>query len=449
MTIVEAIFPGGACLRIVEGSLRAAYDGICLEVSLDVARMDVDWSLFAEKIASLLLVNPESIEGSWRVLEALINRFRDRVVREELRGLKSVMGPLYNHLDLDPLLLPVIRMMSSQPLHCIYKPALEIQVEDLRADWNGRLQRASRGPRTPGYSDGLRAAARMTLRTASTVFKALDLFVKENSRCQPHKILKEPWTLVRAPEGYIAPYSCSNVKELLPLAGCKRPNPISSSRVCGDGESKIVVKDYSVAFYKWVLAAPLAVSYGFKLSPNARAANEYIWYHRLRKAVGTPRVIALCLEPRRAIMWREYVEGSPLSELSDEESWVRGGSVMALVHYHAEAALGDANPGNILLSGGDAYVLDAEQAKEFNYWRGAWDLSIAAAYSMVLLHKPARLIEALLEGYWVEAPRTEASRVISLLISPGFIKSTPTSLAVALVLRRAAKRLLDGQLRNI
>ena len=211
----------------------------------------------------------------------------------------------------------------------------------------------------------------------------------------------------------------------------------------------MVVKDYSVALYKRVLAAPLAASYGFKLSPNARAANEYIWYHRLRSVVRTPRVIALCLEPRRAVMWREYVDGTPLSELSDEDSWARGGSVIALLHYHARAALGDANPGNILFSGSTDYVLDAEQAKEFNHWRGAWDLSVAASYSMILLHKPPRLLEALLEGYWVEAPRSEASKVLSLLTSTRFIKSTPSTLPIALVLRRAAKRLLERRPRSV
>jgi len=113
--------------------------------------------------------------------------------------------------------------------------------------------------------------------------------------------------------------------------------------------------------------------------------------------VRTPRVLGLCVSPLNASMAREYVEGEVVMNSKDPGAWEAGGEVLARVH-RGGFALGDPNPGNIVISGGEAYLIDAEQAGRFTPVKGAWDLAVYYYYSR-FFGAPRDLVAESLRGY--------------------------------------------------
>ncbi len=430
--LFSAVFPGGACLEVYASGGVDVGDG-CIRVSWDVALRDAEHAYLAERVAALFLVNPYRLEGDKPAYTKLVDAYRSRVASEEAVGLRSLLGPAYSEVGIDPLLLPVLRMAELGIYSCVFREALEAQAEDLRRDWSRFLGDAPlKRPR--GY----------TVRPARLP-REVEEYIAGLSSCESHELTRDTWSLVSAPEGRVSLMACGGLESEARMYDCKRPNPIASTLVCrSPSGEQVAVKNYRSAFYKWLLAAPLALRYGFRVSPTHRAVAEYIWFRRLRGHVETPRVLRLCLQPRRAVMVRTYLEGRPLSASDSEEDWDAGGRVLAVIHHSAGASLGDSNPGNILVGAGRGAVVDAEQAREYNDWRGAWDLAVAASYSMVLLLKKPRLIEAFVYGYADEAGQASV-RVLELASNPKFLLSTPTPPHVALVLRRAARRALEAK----
>jgi hypothetical protein len=440
-----ARLPGGLELEVGGGiAPPVSWSSGRLRVSWEALEADASWGVLGERVASLLLVEPESVEGDKGRLESIAERYRERVAREESVGLAALLGELAREVRADPLILPVSRMRSVSANTCVFNAALE-EPEGLSRLWRAvaeKLDMLSGGSldldaalRYRSYKPVIGEAVR---RAAEKLASLTSSWPTELSSCSPKGVLRETWRLIEAPEGLVAPYACREVEGLVSECSCRRPTPISSSVVCDCGGETLTLKRYGSAMYKWFLAAPLAARYGFRVSPTARARAEYSWFRRIRGAVETPRTVALCLEPRRASAVRTFIPGKPLSEVDSVEGWMEGGRVLARIHHDAGASLGDSNPGNLLVE--PPGLVDAEQARQYTPWRAAWDLAVAVSYAMVLMGKPSRLAEAFIEGYLDEAPRGEAAKIMETLSSPGFLVLSPTPPHAALLLRRAARR---------
>ena len=442
MAVIASVkLPGGYRLELSSSVTEYGVRELTLKLPLQVLEADVKVGVLGEAAASLLLVEPESVEGEKGVVGRLAWEYRARVVREELGCLRAVLGRSLVDVKVPPAYAALSRARSVGLHYCMFNEALERGIGELDKVYRGVAAKLglldSRGslfgnPGKPSIEAVVSVAARSAARLVARLAGLLA------SGCRPHQLLVEPWRLVEAPEGRLALGGCRGRGPPIDCS-CSRPSIISSSLLCECNGRRVVVKRYSSAVYKWILAAPLAARYRFRLSPHSRASAEYFWLRAVRGAVETPSIVELCVEPFNAYMVRGYIEGTPLSDSSKKDDWIEGGAVLARVHHGGGASVGDANPTNIIL-GGRGGIIDMEQAREYTAWRGAWDITVAASYSAILLLKPSSLVEALIEGYMAEAPPGEASKIARLLSSPGFLIQTPTPPHVAAALRRAVRR---------
>lgn len=203
-------------------------------------------------------------------------------------------------------------------------------------------------------------------------------------------VLDNPRCLLSLPEGV---FSTSGLEPLVKGSLRYEAKPLGDIystakllRVYSNGPPRgYIVKEYvSPWALKWLVARVASAGVReFLVSPTDRLATEYR-FTRLLRATGfkTPRITLV--DPGRALVVRQFVEGETLASMLGDpgRDWVfrRLGALLANLHKRYLITLGDAKLSNFLLSGGDLYVLDCEQAR-FGGDPG-WDLAFMLYFSM-------------------------------------------------------------------
>ncbi|MGC9071185.1 MAG: hypothetical protein ACP5HK_00590, partial [Acidilobus sp.] len=242
-----------------------------------------------------------------------------------------------------------------------------------------------------------------------------------------------PLVLLRPEEGVVFG-RCEGLEAFRELMigkpSCRRSSILYSTQICEGTSGTVVIKDYSYAFPKWLLAGILSFgAYPFRQTAAGRATNEFASLVSLRGIVRTPSVLALCVSPTGAAMMREFVDGDVIMRSSDPGAWRLAGRVLARIH-RGGFSLGDPNPGNLVQAKCEAWLIDAEQATKFSPQRGAWDLAVYYYYAR-FFGAPQDLVEESVRGYVKEAGELW-HRVRPELLSPRvapFLVSLPPYLA--------------------
>ncbi len=394
----EFMIPGLE-VAVDKGSIIPTYKDGKLTINSLTLEMDALYSTSMDMFAGLLLPQILEVRGDRSWLLDLARKYRIRVILEEAVDVKYRIGDLYKLVETKPHYPPISRMSVLRNLYsCPYNNALD-DMEGLAEEYRSYYQDLDIDPGKPlkaaemeATIHGVIPSIRRNMIAAyhSTLTQGVKMLMpipRELSRCQPRPELEEPWKLLSIPEGRLA-LNCGVISRgLEELAGkgyrCKSPNPISSSLVCNGPQGSVVVKSYMRMYLKWLPAALAASTvYGYRLGPRERLAAEYIYLRKLRGIVKTPRVLLVCGDHYTAKMVREYLEGTILLGSTSRSHWIASGEGLARIH-DGGYTLGDTNPGNLLMtSDGEPGIIDAEQAKEANLRRMAWDLIVFTVTSI-------------------------------------------------------------------
>ena len=386
-----------ACLPEVSGNR--------ITVPRSLVLLDVYAGLLGESIAGFFLglVEPRD---EW--VTGMVERYRFRVVAEELYSLVVDTGGLVSEARVSPLYGPARRAsLLGEPYAGFYassedRVAGEYERIARRAGLTsggrvrprlvrGALERARIRARIVMSRIGLRIGrmARRLMETLSPYLTAL--------RCTGG------WTYdsrryVSLPEGEY--WESPGRQVLAELLGdeyqCSSPGVLSSSSICRSaGDRRVVLKRYASRGAKWVpasLASPSGAR--FTVRAPARMAREYRMLRVLRSVVPTPGIIAVIRHSEGPMMVRDFVPGTPVLSSKDPEHWRGAGMALAFIHRAGYAML-DSNPGNFLVGDdGRTWVIDAEQAHRFTPEAGAWDLLVFAVYSLLFGADKGLVIEA-------------------------------------------------------
>ncbi len=423
--------------RLVFGSGGSAsavplQGGVCMVVPRELVEGDVESSVLGELYASLLLASPERVEGDARLYWEHAEAYAERVAEEENWRLRRLLGPLlHGHAYAAGIGLLVARMSRLARLYVwlrpVYNETLRRGVRHLHRlaetytrssrCWL-RLQEAPmREPR--GLLDASpRAAARIALEAAGLdLLRSIPaglLLEGFSTRLLPP--LRDPLLYVRLDSARVATklvgfeeqlYALTNVARLLRL---RRSGLIRSARVVetGQGFRPAVVKHYrDPTMGKWLFAAILSLPLPKpRIAPKQRLGAEY-HYNRVLASKGYMVPDPILVDPRRMKAAYTYIEGKPLSTLIQEEpaspAYRDYGALLARLHGDG-IALWDTNPSNALLAGDAIYLVDLEQAREAkSIVDKAWDIAVAAYYSIVYTVAAAPQRAALLAQGYIEA----------------------------------------------
>ena len=387
---------------------------------------DARYGLLSEALAGILLGRviydrPEEA--------GIVKRYRFRVIVEELYGLTRSVGNVTLESTIDPLYPPARRAHMLGPGYWrLYKAS---EGEELRREYlelaedagllkDGKIDKV----RVARFMKKVREKIRAGLTSASIkIGRYARLLASRMAGFTPWDACPPPkeyhsGEYVLLPEGVY--YEGNAVEAIKYILGgsveCRRPNMISSSFICKGGGGKVVLKRYTTGAAKWIPA--YAASPGkarFLLGPRRRFENEYRMLRSLRRAVVTPRVIAVVREWGSPAIVREFLEGDPVLDSAESEVWALAGRAIAAVH-RSGFTLGDSNPGNILrLEDGGVAIIDAEQASDYTDERAAWDIVVFASYAL-LFSKPPVLIATALSAYR-EVMGDNTARVAELALS--------------------------------
>lgn len=152
-----------------------------------------------------------------------------------------------------------------------------------------------------------------------------------------------------------------------------------STVVLKDGK-KVVIKRFSdISSVKWFISIPFRPFYPFALSASERLKREYTFFNSSHELVRTPKVYSVNWKDK--VLEREFVEGEPLAKFDVETSCRVLAKTLATLHREGWC-LGDTKLTNIIISNGEIYVIDGEQAiRSNNELYIVWDI----ASSLILL----------------------------------------------------------------
>lgn len=214
--------------------------------------------------------------------------------------------------------------------------------------------------------------------------------------------------------GFVGPEEASSIHVGEPVE-CFRRGLLYSVYICAGPGGFVAVKDYRVSSLKWIpafIAAAPTVRY--RRDPKLRALSELYYSRLLRMVVNTPRILSAHLWERGALTVREYVPGVSVLDSRDPRAWRMAGKALARIHSEGYA-LGDANPGNFIVSGSSITLVDMEQVRPSDPTSIAWDIITVIAYTHLTRAKGTYLNE-LIETYVGEgAPTREAIRELGKL----------------------------------
>ena len=422
-------------IRPVEGYATPRVSGREITVGLELLRLDAGLSVLGESLASLLL---PPVEYSDDVAD-VVKSYRRRVVIEEASDLVARAGRAAGVIKVPSYFFPLSRMSKLSWLYsCIFNDAsrdLERLGEgyadfmELVGSPDGRVYISLSEQRVRGsFASVLGSVVKSVAAGVSVAGTYMSLLLK-SSECPPNVFVEDPYRTLEVPEG-IFMSSCRWADHVVELDGssrCRRSSMLYSSTVCEDEEGRLVIKDYGYGTFKWLFAGIMSVTaYPFTQTPNGRASNEYRGFIELRRYIRTPRVLSVCLTPMEASMVREYIDGQDVLRSRDPSHWEEAGKALATVH-RAGYAMGDPNPGNIIITEGGPALIDVEQVSSFTPQKGAWDLAVFFYYSR-FFGAPLDLVRESLRSYASSLDQQAWRRVRRQVFSPRlapFLASLP------------------------
>lgn len=352
--------------RLTEGALVAP---------LWMLRLDLQHGIFGDALAGAFLLHHDHISSE---LLPLVSSYRASVLAEERRLMVDFFGDVFPLLSVDKRALIILRMLrlwrrfGKIYRECLERPGALAYVDDLEIGKERTLYRSVWGGR----------------QDEEALDKLMELSKKMGLIVTRGPIETEIGLSARA---------MSRVEALLGKgASCKRTGLIYSTYICEGDRRKAVVKDYNVSAVKWIPAtlasAPMS---RYRTDPRERAVAEVLYSTVLRGLVRTPKIFFLGLG-RDVMAIREYISGVPLLLDQRQDSWERCGEALARIH-NAGYALGDANPGNFVVSE-EISVIDLEQTRAAGEREKLWDLITLLMYS-ALVNIRCKLIESFMESY--------------------------------------------------
>ncbi|GAB6148589.1 hypothetical protein [Stetteria hydrogenophila] len=428
-------------------------------IPVSLLELDAEYGVYGERLAGLLLAGFKldcGDEGLESRVAAAARAYRRRVAAEQVHDFALRLGPMASHAVLRPSYVAVSRMSILSGIHgCRYeeylsRPGALEELDRLYEPFTAEVAEPAGGgwyrPRplrareaVKAFTAALRGAGARAARAAPRPLALVEACPARGVA----GILGEPWRLARIPEGELL-LSCSGAARLASRyvgepVECKAPWLASSTLVCTGAGGRVAVKEYYRMAFKWAAVRPVAVGFvRYRVTPKSRLAAEYRYLRLLRPIAGTPRVHGVCLDYAYAAMAREYVEGSPVLASRDPGDWRLAATLLASIH-RAGYAVGDPNPGNIIVSGGRARLIDAEQARGYTPRAAAWDLAVFAVHARIF-RVPMELVEEALKAYR-EASGSLWGEVSRILASPRIWVNLAIAPVEAFKLQRLARRL--------
>lgn len=392
-------------IDVVDGYYAPRVNGREITVGRELLRLDAELSVLGESLASLLLPRVEFDDE----VADIVTYYRRRVVAEEYSELVSRLGPASGLVRAPSYFFPLARMSKASWLYsCIFNEVTK-DLESLGREYYEYVKVL--GDVGPDDLVTLRPRSRPTgnplggiLKSVATGISVAGVYMSSILRasgCKPNYLLADPYRALVAREGLLSSecgWPSHVVEVLLGRGECRRSSMLYASTLCRGSDGALVIKDYAYGTFKWLFAGIMsAAAYPFIETPAGRASNEYAKFLELRRLVRTPRVSALCITPLEATMVREYVDGESVLESEDPASWAEAGRVLATVHK-AGYAMGDPNPGNVVIGRDGPSVIDLEQAGRFSNLKGAWDLAVFFYYAR-FFGRPLDLVKESVRSY--------------------------------------------------
>lgn len=370
----EIIADGGVFLpRVMEDALIAPPWMI---------RLDLEHGILGDLVAGAFLVPYDQISEG---LRPLVMSYRSSVLREEKEFLASFMGDALPLVGVSKGALVVLRMLRLWGRfghiyrRCLEEPTALSYAEDVSAGeirrlfwslWVGRVDKEELIERFLGLAADMKLVSRG--------FGETEIGLSRRAMKKIESIVGKEFT-------------------------CRRTGLIYSTYLCEGPHGRVVMKDYGTSAVKWVpatlVSAPVA---RYRTDPRERAVAEVLYSAILRRVIRTPKMLFLGLG-KDIVTIREYVIGAPLILDPRQDSWERAGRALAEIH-DAGYALGDANPGNFVISD-EVSVIDLEQTRRASDREKLWDIATLLIYSNLMSIR-CKLIDSFLESYlyYVKSP---------------------------------------------
>ena len=461
--IATLVYPGFK-LEVTDSSLPTVkVEEDTITVSLNLVKADIEYRLLGELLSSVFMYPWVEADGSEDEIRVLAGKYRERAVIDTLKEAVSSLGGLYSMALMTPL-YPLARKAEAVGglLSRLYVEMNRDPGEKARVI--GFYKRLLDSVEGLEYTDGFyRISSPEKIKEHKTT---AGFSISSFHRSLMNKLAKHAVERLRGPDIRVSGehlrvgstrfyLKCGSpseaASEYMECSGkptCRSGHIISSSILCSCNGSRVVVKDYAHMGGKWVvfkiMAKPMVE---YRVNPRDRLTAEFHAMEKLRGIVGlvTPVFYEVCTPSQyRAVAIREFLEGSTLRELGEEEEWGKAGRALGTIHSN-DVTLGDANPGNFLATPtGDTGIVDAEQSHSYTLKTGAWDIVTFLSTSL-FWRIGENLITSFLEGYAETAPQPrEAFELASRAYS--WIGILPTVPHIYVQSKRILGKMLSGNI---
>ncbi len=399
-------------------SVKASDRTVSVSVPRSIIIEDVESSLLAESIASLLLIKPSRVSGDYNSISMLAQKYVKRIICEEAKRLSKKLGMLLDHTYVADLALIAMRISRLFRLHLWLRNIYNrLFTEKPYINYVRMLTSKSIGlqQRWVGLSVLLGNCKDETKRGVVQYFKkaeelarvAMDALsiqwvqviqtdvLMQGFSTKPIPLLRDPMLLVRLDNAKIATKLLSYEDQLYAITGVtrilkkKRRSIMRSTKILESeyGFKPAIIKYYrSTSSAKWIAVylAALHISKP-RTKPLSRLQAEYHYNRELHK-LGFKVPQPLLIDVRRAIAAYTYIEGQNLVDILKENSVPREyyeyGKLLAKLHSK-NIVLWDSNPTNIIKASDGLYIVDLEQArKSSRLEEKALDIAIAVYYTI-------------------------------------------------------------------
>ncbi len=399
------------------------------KIPVSALELDAKLSLLAETIIGPFLL-PYSIECNdenlMKHLKEIIDDYRRRVVLEQAYDLYARLGPLLDIVYIAPAYFPVSRLsLIWRSVGCkVIKYFNSNIIKTLNEEYRSYLKEMF-----DFAKDDMVKLKPLRVREMFTSFMTsfkLSLqagihkvvYSLSKRTCDVPEIVEHPWNLINSEEGKIS-FSCPSPRELV-KGECRSPTPLSESLICESNGNKVAVKDYyRLTTIKWIPATMASQLFGvkYRLGAKSRMAAEVKYLPALRDVINTPKIFRICSDYGQAYIVREYVDGTSLIKVKNEEIWENVGEKLAEIHNKGYV-LGDTNPGNFVIDQEkQVWVIDAEQARrslKSPRLLEAWDILVFLVYSLFLGIRKELLEKFIVRYSEVKGKDWESIKKISL-----------------------------------
>ncbi len=450
------VFEDGSYIES-EGLPAGCADVDIVAAPRSIMRSDLESSEAGELVASLLLVKPFIVIGSWKDYWFDLVDYVSRISVSLDEELRRVFGEAYHRVRVAPHLPIIYRLSRIARLYSWMKSLFSCFLSEPGVyywlKWVGshvlserlglyepdsKLAGFLRPTGRPPPPIPRKGRGRIGFMSLTVDFSR----ILEGLRARMHPLLRDPFLLLRLDRAHVATRLLGFEEQLFRLTGVapilarlERHSLVRSvKRVSAKGFTTAIVKYYrgAVAF-KWMLVYLLTFHLPRpRLSSRGRLNAEYEYTCRLLEE-GFQAHEPILVDPRRLMAAYKYVEGKPVDALVREGAvgvYEELGSLLAWIHGRGYA-LWDTNPSNFIKTSRGIYLVDLEQARVLSgVEEAAWDLALASYYLAILAPRGCSEAARLLARGYIDAggSRDAISEAVKLKYMAPFIPLAPINL---------------------